>query len=148
MSKTNRTQQSEAETAGDLGTWDDLRLAFHLYRDPRVSSLLKWFVPMVAALYVISPIDLIPDFLLGAGQIDDLGVLGIAFFVTLNLIRRLAPKTIVAEHLSEMGRNGVRSSEPTASSQTGEVIETTFRVSDRPNDRTYQRTAEDGRRVA
>lgn len=148
MNNSDQSRHSGAQAARDLGTWDDLRLAFRLYRDPRVSSLLKWLIPIVAAIYVISPIDLIPDFLLGAGQIDDLGVLGIALFMALNLIRRLAPKTIVTEHLTEMGRNGVRSSEPTAAPQTGEVIETTFRVSDRPTDRTYQRTAEDGRRVA
>lgn len=148
VSTTNRTQQSRATTASDLGTWDELRLAFRLYRDPRVSSLLKWFVPFVAALYVISPVDLIPDFLLGAGQIDDLGVLGIALFVSLNLIHRLAPKAVVAEHLFGMGLFDERSPGSTTSSEAGDVIETSFHVTDRPNDRNYQRTAEHGRRVA
>ena len=33
---------------------------------------------MVALAYIISPIDLIPDYILGFGQIDDVLILGLA----------------------------------------------------------------------
>jgi len=33
---------------------------------------------MVALAYIISPIDLIPDYILGFGQIDDVVILGLA----------------------------------------------------------------------
>jgi uncharacterized membrane protein YkvA (DUF1232 family) len=151
VSETNRYRQQGARVPGDLGTWDELRLGFRLYRDPRVSSFLKWFIPIVAAIYVISPVDLIPDFLLGVGQVDDLGVIGVAFFVTFNLIRRLAPKSVVSEHLSEMGRTGAEPAGQNAANPSGEIFDTTFRVTDEKNqrnDRNHQRTANDGRRVA
>lgn len=35
-------------------------------------------LPALALLYVISPIDIIPDFVLGIGALDDLAVLAIA----------------------------------------------------------------------
>ena len=46
-------------------------------------------------LYVVSPIDLVPDFLFGLGQIDDLVVvlLGLQLFV------RLCPPQVVREHV-------------------------------------------------
>jgi hypothetical protein len=78
-------------------------LAIRLYRDPRVPALLKSIVPAFTALYVLSPVDLIPDFLLGLGQVDDVGILGLALLVGLKLIRRLAPADVVAAHLDEMG---------------------------------------------
>ena len=136
----NTSQRTHTAKAGDLGKWDELRLAFRLYRDPRVSSILKWVVPVVAAIYVISPVDLIPDFLLGLGQVDDLGVLGLALFVTLSLIRRLAPRSVVSEHLSAMGRVDLNQPASEAHS-TEDVFDTTFRVSQNRNERTRQRTA-------
>ena len=49
------------------------RLAFRLFREPRVPMVLK-AVPLLALLYVISPIDFVPDFIPGLGQLDDLGI--------------------------------------------------------------------------
>jgi uncharacterized membrane protein YkvA (DUF1232 family) len=151
VSDTRQYRNNGKQPASDLSTWDELRLAFRLYRDPRVSSMLKWFVPIVAALYVISPVDLIPDFLLGVGQVDDLGVIGVAMFAAFSLIRRLAPKSVVAEHLSAMGRPATPSPGPASSHPSGDVFDTTFRVTNdanQRNDRHHQRTATDGRRVA
>jgi uncharacterized membrane protein YkvA (DUF1232 family) len=70
------------------------RLVFRLMQDERVPTWLKIGVPLVVALYFISPIDLIPDFILGLGQLDDIGVilLGMALFI------RLAPQVVVDEH--------------------------------------------------
>ncbi|HEY7032791.1 MAG TPA: DUF1232 domain-containing protein [Thermomicrobiales bacterium] len=119
-------------------------LAFRLYRDPRVSVVLKSVVPMLAALYVLSPIDLIPDFLLGVGQVDDLGALAVALFVGLKLIRRCAPSAIVAEHLAAMGLAATGGSDG-APGQSGEVIDASYRVVKRANRRA---TADGGRRMA
>ena len=41
---------------------------------PTGGEVLLWIVG--AAIYFIWPIDIIPDFLLGPGQVDDLGVAG------------------------------------------------------------------------
>lgn len=67
--------------------------------DERVPNWLKFGLPAIVALYFLSPIDLIPDFLLGLGQIDDIGVilLGMALFI------RLAPEVVVTEHQRAMG---------------------------------------------
>ncbi len=38
---------------------------------------MKWLLVFLALLYFISPYDVLPDFLLGAGWLDDLAVLGL-----------------------------------------------------------------------
>ncbi len=48
-----------------------LRLLWGLARDPRVALVDKLLV-IAAAVYVISPIDVIPDFIPFLGQVDDL----------------------------------------------------------------------------
>lgn len=47
------------------------RLASRLLREPRVPFLAK-AVPLLAVLYLLSPLDLVPDVLPLLGQIDDL----------------------------------------------------------------------------
>ncbi len=81
-----------------------MRLAWRLYRDPRVAPTLKLTVPVLAALYVVSPVDLLPDLLLGLGQVDDLGVLGLAVAFVTRVVPRLAPREVLDEHLAAMGR--------------------------------------------
>ena len=47
------------------------------YRDISVKSI----VIFIAALaYIISPIDLIPDYIIGLGQIDDAVILGLSLY--------------------------------------------------------------------
>jgi uncharacterized membrane protein YkvA (DUF1232 family) len=69
------------------------RLLSRLLRDPRVSSADKILVGAVA-VYVASPIDLIPDFIPFLGQVDDL------FAVSLVLMRLIgdAGEDVVREH--------------------------------------------------
>ncbi len=73
MDRRTTTAFAGASALLDRGIRDQLRLGWRLLRDERVSAL-KFALPALLALYVVSPIDLIPDFLLGLGQIDDLGV--------------------------------------------------------------------------
>jgi uncharacterized membrane protein YkvA (DUF1232 family) len=86
----------------DRGMRDRLRLSWRLLRDERVSRL-KLALPALLALYVVSPIDPIPDFLLGLGQMDDLGVVIAGVLLLARLMPMLAPGDVVDEHLRAMG---------------------------------------------
>jgi uncharacterized membrane protein YkvA (DUF1232 family) len=77
---------------------EQVRLAWRLLLDPRVPAGLKLLIPALVALYAFSPLDLVPDFLLGFGQLDDLGIV----LAALALFARLAPRAVVAEHRAAM----------------------------------------------
>ena len=62
----------------------DVRLAWRLLREPRVPILAKSAIP-IAALYFVSPIDLLPDFIPVLGEMDDLVVAYGALKMFLNL---------------------------------------------------------------
>ena len=70
-----------------------LRLLFALLRDPRVSSADKAILAGTI-IYVIAPIDVIPDFIPFIGQIDD------SYLVAISLLRLLnrASRTVVLDH--------------------------------------------------
>jgi uncharacterized membrane protein YkvA (DUF1232 family) len=70
----------DAEEASGLGVgallrvaWDVILLLKDLAADPRVPRSAKVFAGLAVA-YLLSPIDLVPDFIPGLGQADDLGV--------------------------------------------------------------------------
>ena len=78
------------------GVWAILkqaRLAFRLLRDERVPTATKLIIP-ATLLYLISPLDLIPDLIPVVGQVDDvmLLLLGVVAFI------KLCPEWLVAEH--------------------------------------------------
>lgn len=103
-----------------------VRLSWRLLNDPRVPTALKMIIPALVVAYAVSPVDLIPDFLLGLGQLDDLGVLlaGLALFV------RLAPPAVVAEHRSTMG-GPVAEEKQASGGGDGEPLEAEYRVGGR-----------------
>lgn len=70
------TRAREPRTVVELARFlaDCGRLLARVARDPRVSWTAK-AVAGGAAVYVVSPIDLIPDFIPGIGQLDDLFLL-------------------------------------------------------------------------
>ncbi|HSF31211.1 MAG TPA: DUF1232 domain-containing protein [Candidatus Tectomicrobia bacterium] len=72
------------------------RLYWRLWRDRRVPKYLK--IMLVATLlYVLSPVDLIPGFLLPViGQLDDVSLVLLASY----LFIRWSPQNVVHEHLS------------------------------------------------
>lgn len=70
------------------------RLFSRLIKDPRVSASPKLLVAGILT-YVILPTDLLPDFLIGIGQLDDLAVI----LGGLKLFLRLCPPEVVQEHL-------------------------------------------------
>lgn len=95
------------------GILNEMKLSWRLLRDERVTSL-KYLAPALLALYVASPIDMIPDLLLGVGQVDDLGVAVLGLMVALKVIPKMAPADVLREHAANInGEAGPR--EPQAS---------------------------------
>jgi uncharacterized membrane protein YkvA (DUF1232 family) len=77
----------------------DARLALRLAREPRVPASIKALL-LLGALYVVSPLDLVPDFFPLAGQFDDIAVIVGALKIFLGL----CPAAAVAFHRSALGR--------------------------------------------
>lgn len=79
------------------------RLCWRLLGDRRVAAWSK-MVLVGALLYLALPIDLVPDVLVGPGQLDDLGLLVAAgwWFV------RQCPDAVVAEHLRTIDGGAAR----------------------------------------
>ncbi|MEO1288299.1 MAG: DUF1232 domain-containing protein [Chloroflexota bacterium] len=73
--------------------WLSLRLTYRLFLDTRVPFFTK-VVPILTVFYIFSPIDVIPDFLIALGQLDDFLILTMG----LQLFERLAPAEVVEEH--------------------------------------------------
>jgi uncharacterized membrane protein YkvA (DUF1232 family) len=83
-----------AETAAALRTLPrTARLCWRLLGERRVSVAAK-LIPLAALVYVVVPVDLLPDWLPVLGQLDDLGLLlgATAAFV------RACPPEVVEEH--------------------------------------------------
>lgn len=72
-----------------------LRLYGRLFSDKRTPLPAK-LLTVAALAYVASPLDLIPDWLLGLGWLDDIGVMALAL---INLVKS-APPEVVREHLN------------------------------------------------
>jgi uncharacterized membrane protein YkvA (DUF1232 family) len=105
MNRRTTTAFAGASVLLDRGIRDQLRLGWRLLRDERVPAL-KFALPALLGLYVVSPLDPIPDFLLGLGQIDDLGVVMVGVLLVARVIPKLAPSHVVDEHLRDMGMGG------------------------------------------
>jgi len=73
--------------------FSQVRLTGRLLREPRVPLFVK-VVPVMAALYLVSPLDVIPDVFPLAGQLDDLTLSLIALAAFL----RLCPEAPVDFH--------------------------------------------------
>ncbi len=79
-----------------------LRLYARLFRDPRVPWHLKLML-VFALIYLLSPVDLIPDFLFpGIGQVDDVMVVWLA----LRLFLKHSPREVVLEHARIIDEEG------------------------------------------
>jgi uncharacterized membrane protein YkvA (DUF1232 family) len=98
----------------------DGQLVWRLMGDPRVATAAKVIVPILAVLYVLSPVDLIPDVIPVLGQMDDLAILALA----VRLFIQLAPPQVVAEHRDDINGGGGRHSH----SGDGETVDAEYRV--------------------
>jgi uncharacterized membrane protein YkvA (DUF1232 family) len=102
----------------------DLVATWRLLWDPSVPGLLKFFLPFLALVYWISPIDLMPLM-----PFDDIAILLLAA----RLFVALAPNESVKRAFSGFGDyrpTPPMSGQRTARQDEGEVIDTTWRVID------------------
>jgi uncharacterized membrane protein YkvA (DUF1232 family) len=109
-----------------------LRLAWRLFLDPRVSWMAK-ALPVISALYVLSPVDFIPGAVAPVlGSMDDLAI---AIF-GLKLFIEFSPREVVQFHLRQLeGRPedwNVVSDSPEGSAGAerpeGEIVEGEYKV--------------------
>jgi len=97
------------------------RLTVRLLREPAVPIWPKT-LPILTALYVVSPLDIIPDVLPVLGQLDDLGVILIA----LDAFIKFCPTTAVDFHQAALAQRRPYGPMPYA----GEAIDAEFRRED------------------
>lgn len=102
MGRGRRPVPAQNDASGVVGWLQELvrqaRLAWRLMRDKRVPMWTK-LIPPAAFLYVLFPVDFIPDLIAGLGQLDDIAVvlIGVRLFI------ELAPRKVVEEHLADLG---------------------------------------------
>ena len=95
MSKNTSSSSNQLGFLGEL--WQQAKLVVQLILDPKVPIYLK-ALPFAALAYLIFPVDFLPDFIPGLGQLDDLTILllGAKVFI------ELAPKDIVAQYIDRI----------------------------------------------
>ena len=94
------------------------RLALRLIREPAVPLVTK-AVPVIAASYLIWPLDVLPDIFPVLGQLDDLGVV----LAALEIFLRLCPVAPAAFHREALAAGRRFSTMPAQ----GSVIDAEFR---------------------
>lgn len=72
---------------------NEIKLYFRLFRDKRTPMISKIML-VAAVVYLLSPIDIIPDFLPFAGFIDELIVIPLVFYISTLFI----PKDVVEDN--------------------------------------------------
>ena len=102
-----------------MGTlFTELRLAWRLMREPRAPLFAK-ALPALAVLYVLSPLDFVPDVLPVLGQMDDLWIL----VLSVKLFLRMCPSAVASFHADAI-TSGRRF---TPMAPTDVVIDATYR---------------------
>ena len=108
MSNRKSGPPANPEQVGALVGWlkdffRQFQLAWRLLLDSRIPVATK-VIPLGTLAYLVSPVDLIPDAILGFGQMDDL----MALLLGLKMFIDLCPPDIVAEHEAAItGQSGV-----------------------------------------
>lgn len=77
--------------------WQQIKLVFYLLRDSDVPFYLK-ILPFAGLLYVLFPVDIIPDIIPVLGQLDDLTIL----IIGLKVFIEMAPADTVAYYMDMM----------------------------------------------
>ena len=122
MTQQDKSPRDLSQASGFLANLiRQARLAWRLFNDRRVPGWLK-LIPFAGVIYLLSPIDLMPDVLLpGLGELDDLTVI----LLSVKAFVDLAPTEVVNEHLRAlMGRAH------TNQSQSESYIEVPYHVID------------------
>ena len=114
------TNNSDRHSPGFwMNLFNSFRVAWRLMWDSRVPFSAK-LVPILTVLYILSPIDLVPDVVVGLGQLDDLAI----FLLGTQLFIAMSPKDIVERIRAEIegrppgGGWTVTGSQPPDSDQT------------------------------
>ena len=92
------TNDSDRRSPGFwMNLFNSFRIAWRLMWDGRVPTSAK-LVPILTVLYVVSPIDILPDLFVGLGQLDDLAILllGVQLFIF------VSPKDVVERIRAEI----------------------------------------------
>ena len=84
-----------------------VKLVWRLTLDDRVPLSVR-AIPPLLMLYLITPIDLVPDFIPVVGQLDDILVLVVA----LGLLVRFVPLDVVDTHLTTLESDVYREQHP------------------------------------
>ena len=95
-----------------------VRLTLRLLREPRVPLLVK-SVPILAGLYLVSPVDFVPDIFPIVGQLDDLGMMLLA----LEAFLKWCPPQAVDFHRAALAQGRKYGPMPPA----GDIIDAEFR---------------------
>lgn len=77
--------------------WQQARLVYYLLRDPAVPFYLK-LLPFAAVIYLLWPVDFLPDLLPFVGQLDDLT----AILVSSKVFIEMAPPHVVARYMAQI----------------------------------------------
>jgi uncharacterized membrane protein YkvA (DUF1232 family) len=102
------------------------RLVWRLLKDRRVPSWVK-LIPVAGLIYLLSPIDLLPDMLPGLGEVDDVMIILLA----LKAFVDLSPPGIVREHLEDLlGRHG----QTQGANESTPYIDASYRVLDKDDE--------------
>lgn len=109
---------NSTSSVGSQGLAQQLYLLWRGLRDPNIPWAAKWLIPLAAAIYWISPIDLIPFF-----PVDDIVVVLVAF----NLFMRMMASY---QQQGPHAQPGAQSHTAGAQRDDGrqQTIETTWRV--------------------
>lgn len=81
------------------GLIHQFRMTYRLLRDPRVPLWAK-AIPFLPLIYVISPLDFLPDFLPIIGQLDDVTLV----ILGMRLFEAVTPEFITREHRDALNR--------------------------------------------
>ena len=92
----------QAQRISNLSWTAKVRLTWNLLNDARVPVLSRGLM-LLPALYLASPIDILPDFIPLLGRLDD----GLVFVLVNNLMVRFGvPNTVLEDHLDRV--EGIR----------------------------------------
>ncbi len=80
-----------------LNLLNSFRIAWRLLWDSQVPWSTK-LIPVIVVLYILSPIDIIPDFIPGLGQLDDVAI----FLIGVQVFIAMSPKDLVARFRAEL----------------------------------------------
>jgi uncharacterized membrane protein YkvA (DUF1232 family) len=93
---------NETPSIDSLSGPSRFRVTIRIMRDPRVGSWMKWVVPIVTIIYMMSPMNMIPDFQLVTGELDDLLIASLAMAAMMKIVPLVTPAEIVDEHINAL----------------------------------------------